>query len=1099
MSLRLAAVLIAACTPQAAAANCTQVDQLSLQLPRPIQPEYAGFVVPNSEHITGAPSFADECLQVKVQGGGTGFDPLQELKDGKADLAIAEGSYVAQQISKGEALTVVAGYYQKNGLVWIGKNKSHFPSLQALASKKVGVWCCGYDLAFPAIMSTAQNTITTSKIAQNPQSLQQLISGDVDLASAMVYDELGRLLQTVDPNTNFLKQQSELYVLNPESYGLTLVHNVLVVKTSELTSMRQKIVRFLKVVTKTWNFCRRNEAECASAFSEYGIATPHHLWQMREINRFIFPALPGYGLGVLSLERWAAMNKWLVASGALGSAVSNNVVDNTLVLEAGALEDISQWTPSTDGVFFCAQYGSTSPRLCQGNEHTLCPSGQEPTGPTDNTDCKKCGPGRFATSAARMNTCLVCPSGRYSRTSGQSECNLCQPGRFWASTPTTLINASASDCTLCAVGRFANGEGMTECMSCGQGTSASKEGTSECDRCPFGRYGDATAQSECKLCQASKSTMMLGAVSPNECVCKHGFYQSQQGSVCKPCPEGMSCKRNSLEKTLLQLAADPSLDPSGAGEFPRLQPGYYSLRSKPFVVYQCKDDKNCPGNVPEQCSGAMHGLACGQCDDGYYRDGSKCLKCTPTDESPFNYPLLQVIFGPLVVLVMYFFMRHGKNWGNWVNELASCTFTLAVHYQIIGIFLFTFAQYPDFLASVLTPFTYLVDIPNILRLSCSGYEDFRNSLIVKETAPALMLAIVALTYGVCYCIGQVFPLLGIEDTLGVRRVFPLQANLVINLYFAIFHTFFVTVCFIALQFFMCYEHPSGDWSLLFGPEVLCYVSAEWNGMITESIFAILGLIVAPILGFSYILWLAPSRFHDAGFRERWKFLFIKFKPESYSWGIVHMLRTLLLCLTLVFSQKGNRQIYYMFIMLLVYVAGLVFWFPWRHRSANLFDLVVSCMLLFFCALSIPFSTSHGWIDDNISDLATAVTFSPLVLVVVLLLWIGWRRLSPGSISAQEANMEDLAARCRAVFAKFVSLPSKGAQEFMHNLSAQDRDVMRSACAVIVAELLGHQPGETGLPWRLVHEEPKSGALTWSPANVSSNAVRPDSPSAKDRQ
>merc|ERR1719443_1642485 len=134
------------------------------------------------------------------------------------------------------------------------------------------------------------------------------------------------------------------------------------------------------------------------------------------------------------------MNDWLVASGALSASVGNAVVDNTLALDAGALDDITQWTPSSAGNHhFCAEYGSTLHRLCSGHEHVLCPAGQEPSGPADHS-CKQCGPGRYAPTSSRMNTCLVCPPGRFSRTSGQSECDMCRPGRFWASA--TITNAS---------------------------------------------------------------------------------------------------------------------------------------------------------------------------------------------------------------------------------------------------------------------------------------------------------------------------------------------------------------------------------------------------------------------------------------------------------------------------------------------------------------------------------------------------------------------------------------------------------------------------------------------------------------------------------
>lgn len=180
-------------------------------------------------------------------------------------------------------------------------------------------------------------------------------------------------------------------------------------------------------------------------------------------------------------------------------------------------------------------------------------------------------------------------------------------------------------------------------------------------------------------------------------------------------------------------------------------------------------------------------------------------------------------------------------------------------------------------------------------------------------------------------------------------------------------------------------------------------------------------------------------------------------------------------------------------MIFAYVAALVIWFPWRHRSANLFDLLICCFLLFFCGLSCPFSQLHdGWINDSIADFATVVTFSPIVLVVVLVIWVAWRRLDSRSAQAQQAKRAAITAGCRAVFTKFIGLQRESSQAFVHDLSARDLDVLRDACGVIVAELLGHQPGDVGLPWRLVHQEQKSGALTWSAAKVSSNAVPADS-------
>merc|ERR1712139_721140 len=246
------------------------------------------------------------------------------------------------------------------------------------------------------------------------------------------------------------------------------------------------------------------------------------------------------------------------------------------------------------------------------------------------------------------------------------------------------------------------------------------------------------------------------------------------------------------------------------------------------------------------------------------------------------------------------------------------------------------------------------------------------------------------------------------------------------------------------------------------------------------VFGVLAYIAAPIGFFTYAVIVAPHQFHKVTFHDRWKFLFIKFKPDSFWWGICYMLRTLLMCLTLVFSQTGARQAYQIFILLLVYALMLVIWWPWRHRTANLFDLLVTCVLLYICALSSSYSRRTGWLQDQIAEFAASVTFSPLVFIVFLGCYVAWYRMRPGSVKLRKAKQLQLASDCRMVFTKFVGLEKDKAQAFIKGISSQDCDVLRVACGVIVAELLGHQPGRNGLPYRLTLQDKKSGARTWRP-------------------
>mmetsp|Transcript_52239 Transcript_52239/g.83042 ORF Transcript_52239/g.83042 Transcript_52239/m.83042 type:complete len:1116 (-) Transcript_52239:156-3503(-) len=1087
VALALAAPIVVGTT------TCTQQEILRVQLPRPSQPEFAGFVVPSFGYVQGAPKYSDECLTVMVQGGGVGYDPIQELTDGNVDLAIAEGSYVAEKVQSGQQLKIIAGYYQKNGLVWIGlKDRlGTIASVKDLTNKRVGIWNYGYNYPFEYILdNTFSSSVYVVNVPQYPDTLSQLEDGAIDLATAMVYDELARPLQVLNSSSQYLRQSSDLYKLDPSDHGLTLVHNVLTVSTSTLNdaTKRASIVKFLKVVKNAWHFCRANEAACAAAFAEYNEVLPHHLWQMREVNKFIFPSPAGHGLGVLSADRWNAMNTWLVGTSHLSSAVSaDSVIDNSLVLEAGALENITVWVPVSAGSMqFCADYNSTNYRICQNFEYTYCAAGSEPLAAGT---CKACAPGRYAPASGRMNTCLVCPAGSFATQPGMSECGSCVPGSYWDASS----NSSVITCKSCPAGRFSNTAGASACRACALGFFVAAQGAAGCERCPVGRFMQQPGASACTRCQEGMATLHLASTSASACTCPQDTYEQVGTSACLPCPEGMICATNSKESNLLAVTSGAT----ASGNYPQLQVGYWSSNAAPLFVYRCRIDRVCPGLTFETCGPNMKGTACGQCQDGYYRDGWQCLRCSGIDESAFNYPLLQVGAGPIVIFLFYCIMRDSReDWGNWWNEIVHLTYLLLTHYQIIGLLAFSFVQYPDKLSSVLAPFTYLVDLAAMLRLGCSKYADFRAAMIVKETFPALVLGLFFVTFCILYVVGKLFRMCRYLEKKEERietyngaifpmmvALCPLQADIMINLYLTVFNTFYVAVCFMALQLFMCYQNPNGKYSILLSPEVICYDTDEWNGMLTEGIFALFFYIIAPISGFTYIVIIAPLRFHKVDFHTRWKCLFIKFKPDAFWWTVFQQLRILLLCLMLALSQQGVRQALFVFCLTLFYMALLVIRFPWRHRSTNLFDLCASCVLLYFSAVSVTFANRFDWLDVQIAESAVVTTFMPLPIVVWLVGVVCHSRLAKAkSKNAQAANVA-LAASCKTVFAKFVGLDKAEAQEFCLRLSEQDRDILRNAVAMIVAELLGHQPAATLLPPRLAHQDKRAGARTWAPGGI----------------
>lgn len=685
-----------------------------------------------------------------------------------------------------------------------------------------------------------------------------------------------------------------------------------------------------------------------------------------------------------------------------------------------------------------------------------------------------------------MNKCEICPAGKYSEAFPFRFCSSCEQGRFWHPTAAAEDDLPAA-CLQCAVGRFTHSLGTSECRTCPRGLTAANEGQTECERCPHGTYANSVAASECISCLSRMTTVFNGAQSESECICAQGYYLAMAGT-CTDCPEGMTCAQDSKESVLRTLSANTT------GEFPRLKPGYWSSGSDPLSVYLCWDVNACPGDRPNTCGSNMEGLACGLCKEGYYRDGKKCRDCTGADESPFSYPVLQVCFGPFLVFALYWMVRDSsEDWKSWRNEFGTLCLLLLATYQIIGLVVATDIEWPEELSSTLWPWYYLLEPPDMLRLQCSEYRYYRNRLLVKTTSPLLLLGIFLVAYAIFFLVGMVFSSVrksretdsgaGGADGLDIiLSLAPLDLNVLGGLFLSVLFVFYISLCFTSLQLFMCYDHPNGERSLRFGPEVACKSGSgsDYEGMLLEAILAIIFYIALMMVGFGYIVLIAPRHFHQISFRTRWNFLFRRFKPDCWWWSPLLMLRALLLVLALVLSVEGTRQVYWMFCMILLYVSLLVIFFPWRHRTGNLTDVFCSFIILFFCALGGTYGKRFGWLDDSIARTAAATTFSPLPVVVALTCWVLWTALTPRVQQRTKAEQSKLASDARASFTKVVALDKAASHAFIQGLSEQDRDTLRATCALIVAELLGHQPGKAGLKWRLVHQEQRSGAHKWAP-------------------
>merc|ERR1719456_78403 len=160
----------------------------------------------------------------------------------------------------------------------------------------------------------------------------------------------------------------------------------------------------------------------------------------------------------------------------------------------------------------------------------------------------------------------------------------------------------------------------------------------------------------------------------------------------------------------------------------------------------------------------------------------------------------------------------------------------------------------------------------------------------------------------------------------------LDPFVLVNNYMAICQAFYISICFMSLELFMCFEHPNGKKTLRFGTNVECE-SQDWERMLGEGL-----IMMVPICGAVAVLIFvavsAPVFFSHKRFRSCFKFLLIKWRPDVWWWGCVVLIRALLLCLTHIFSQEGQRQLLWQLAILITYTGLAAILRPWRSWCGN---------------------------------------------------------------------------------------------------------------------------------------------------------------------
>ena len=285
--------------PSSAAGGLTPV---KLQLQWVTQGQFAGYFAAVEQGF-----YEKRGLDVDILEGGVDIVPQTVLAQGQADYAIAWVPKALASREQGAGITDVAQVFQRSGTYQVSFADKGITSPADLRGKKVGNWGFGNEFELFAGMTQAGIAPSDVTLVQQQFDMQALLSGDIDAAQAMSYNEYAQVLEATNPATGQRYQPSDFNVINWNDAGTAMLQDAIWANTERLSdpAYQDTTTRFIAGSLEGWAYCRDNPESCRDIVVEAGstLGASHQLWQVNEINKLIWPS-PAAGAGTIDQAAW---------------------------------------------------------------------------------------------------------------------------------------------------------------------------------------------------------------------------------------------------------------------------------------------------------------------------------------------------------------------------------------------------------------------------------------------------------------------------------------------------------------------------------------------------------------------------------------------------------------------------------------------------------------------------------------------------------------------------------------------------------------------------------------------------------------------------
>ncbi len=223
-------------------AQPVNLSPIRLQLAWSHQSQFAGvYVAQVRKH------FESEGIDVITFPGGSGINPLVELQNGNADVAISWFNNAYELSKPSNQLTNIAQIFSGSALNIICRISAGVYLPKDVQGKKIGVWGVGDQEILFELLDRLNIPKESVEIITQRANAQDLIDGNVACATAMSYNEYWTIVHSGIPH-------ADLVVVEPQKYGVINIEDGLYVSTERLKDpvFRDQMVRLIRALRRGW-------------------------------------------------------------------------------------------------------------------------------------------------------------------------------------------------------------------------------------------------------------------------------------------------------------------------------------------------------------------------------------------------------------------------------------------------------------------------------------------------------------------------------------------------------------------------------------------------------------------------------------------------------------------------------------------------------------------------------------------------------------------------------------------------------------------------------------------------------------------------------